>query len=86
MLATHPLYQRKGFGKRLLGYGLDIADRNDAKTYLEASQVGLSLYLGMGWQEISEFEVDLRSYGGERVEVIKCLIRMPREENADNKA
>ena len=75
MLATHPLYQRKGLGKMLLEHGLGFAERDGAKTYLTSSPAGLPLYLILGWKEVGSFEVDLRAHGAEEVMVVKCLVK-----------
>lgn len=39
-LCTHPNYQRKGFASRLLRVGLDKADEEGRRTYIEASPDG----------------------------------------------
>jgi GNAT superfamily N-acetyltransferase len=78
ILATHPGYQRKGLGKRLLEYGCEIADREGAKVYLEASKTGLPLYESLGWEGVGEFDIDLGEFGGEEVQVLKLMVRAPK--------
>jgi hypothetical protein len=65
----------------LLLHGLGFADVDGAQTYLEASQAALPLYLSLGWQEVGSFSIDLRPHGGEVLQVVKCLVRKPREIN-----
>ena len=77
MLVVHPSYQRKGLGRMLLKHGLELADRDCAKTYIEASAVGLGLYLSLGFEKVEEFEIDLRAHGGEILMLVPCLVRQP---------
>jgi hypothetical protein len=61
----------------LLEDGLKLADRDGCKTYIEASAKGLGLYLKYGWKEVGEILVDTRPYGGEKIEITKCMMRDP---------
>lgn len=72
-----PEYQRKGLGGRLLQPILDIADKEQRKTYIEASIKGIGLYKKMGWVEIGEIMIDQRPHGGSGVERTGLLMREP---------
>lgn len=79
-LAVHPSHQRKGLGTLLIKTGLDLADRDRARTYIEASAKGLPLYLKHGWEPVGATVVDMRKYGGggEAVVTETTLIRLPK--------
>ena len=62
----------------LIKAGLDLADRDYAHTYIEASAKGLSLYLRHGWEPVGATTIDMRKYGGTEVVVEKTLIRKPK--------
>ena len=55
--------------------GLSAADAAGAAAYVEASPMGLGLYLKHGWARTGELSVDLGKYGGEGVVVDVCLRR-----------
>ena len=50
----HPDYQRKGLGRMLLEHFLKDADRDNAKSYLQATAKGEGLYLQYGWKYIED--------------------------------
>lgn len=77
ILAVRPEYQRKGLGAMLLEVGLAAADRDGAKTYIEASKKGYHLYLRYGWREFDAIVIDTKPYGGEGPEPTKCMMRDP---------
>ncbi|KAK7418143.1 hypothetical protein QQX98_004118 [Neonectria punicea] len=43
-LVTHPDYQRRGAGSMLVQWGCDLADKNGAEVYVDASKAGVFLY------------------------------------------
>ncbi len=57
--------------------GLAVADELGARTYLESSQAGAPLYLKLGFKQVDDILVDMRPYGGTKVESEKCMIREP---------
>ena len=78
ILAIDPSLQRKGIGSLLIRHGLDGADRDHAKTYVEASPVGLPLYIQFGWKEIDKVVVDVGKLDGKGAATEVCLMREPR--------
>ena len=72
-----PQYQRKGLGSLLISEGLTLADRDGARTYIEASPNGLQLYMKHGWGLIDDILIDMRPYGGSDVASEKILMRAP---------
>jgi GNAT superfamily N-acetyltransferase len=77
VLAVRPEYQRKGLGSMLLEPVLKQADAEGRRTYIEASKMGLGLYLRLGWKEFDELLLDLRPCGGTTVEKTSLMIREP---------
>lgn len=63
LLATHPSHHRRGLGSRILLEGLRCADRDGAKSYIEASRPGVELYKRHGWVQVDEVVVDLAKHG-----------------------
>ena len=61
----------------LIGEGLADADRNNARTYIEASPAGYELYLRHGWKQVDEIVIDIGDYGGRGVATEKLLLREP---------
>lgn len=47
----------------LIAPGLAAADAAHAETYIEATAVGLPLYLRCGWEPVGELRIDLRQFG-----------------------
>ncbi|KAL9629199.1 MAG: hypothetical protein Q9204_005410 [Flavoplaca sp. TL-2023a] len=77
LLIVLPSYQRQGLGTMLIREGLAAADRDNARTYIEASPMGLGLYKKFGWKEIDDIVIDMRPHGGTGIASEKCLMREP---------
>ena len=77
LLAVRPEYQRKGIGSLLLEHGLALADRDCARTYIEASQYGFPLYKKYGWVEFDAIVVDTKPHGGNGLESTMLMWREP---------
>ena len=83
ILCIHPSHQRRNLGTRLLTTGLDLADKEGARVYIEASPQGLGLYKRLGWKVVDEFDIAFKDFGvkGPDAEVVyrhPCLMREPR--------
>lgn len=75
-IATLPEYQGKGCASMLLQSGLEKIDAKGAKTWLEATPQGQSVYAKFGWRVIDEIVFDLEKYGcGEWVQRIAVMER-----------
>ena len=61
----------------LIAEGLADADRDNARTYIEASPAGYGLYLRHGWKHVDEIVIDISKYGGRGVGIEKLLLREP---------
>ena len=77
ILAVSPHHQRKGLGALLIRDGLSLVDKHNARTYIEASPVGLQLYQRHGWKLIDDISIDMTPYGGTGGASEKILMRAP---------
>ena len=78
-MMTLPEYQGQGLASMLLRQGLKEIDAQGRRCYLEATPVGLPIYIHLGWKVVDEIKIDLGAYGipNPYVEVTACLIREP---------
>ncbi|KAJ5198503.1 Acyl-CoA N-acyltransferase, partial [Penicillium cinerascens] len=53
MLGTHPDYRGRGAGSMLIKYGCELADKNGAGAYVDASKAGAPLYAKFGFVDES---------------------------------
>lgn len=80
ILAIHPDYQRMGVGHELLRWGLDLADKEQVPTWIDASPAGYGLYKKFGWEEVSWVKIDPVPWGGRPTpdRGIANMIRQPK--------
>ncbi|KAF8857924.1 hypothetical protein BDZ45DRAFT_674390 [Acephala macrosclerotiorum] len=76
VLCTLPEYHRKGLGSMLLQRFLDNANKANAKTYIQATEMGAGLYPRFGWRDVEEMTV--RTPKGDFV--WRCMMREPNSE------
>lgn len=62
-LCCDPLHQKRGAGTLLVEWGCAEADSLGLRAYVEASPLGLPLYLKFGFKEIEKVQFDLSKYG-----------------------
>ena len=60
----------------------NVPDRERAVTYIEASPIGLGLYLRHGWKACDDLVVDLRPHGGDHVAHLPFMVRQPSVDGA----
>ena len=77
VLAVAPTHQRQGLGGLLIGHGLKFADKDKARTYIEATAAGIGLYKRWGWKEVDEVLLDMRPHGGDDIVSTKLMFREP---------
>jgi hypothetical protein len=74
---VHPTHQRLRLGSQLLSPTLSLADKQNAKCFVQASPAGMGLYRKFEWEDFDSVVFDFSAWGGEK-EVRTCLmIREP---------
>ncbi|KAE8444477.1 hypothetical protein EG329_000461 [Mollisiaceae sp. DMI_Dod_QoI] len=73
VLATVPEYHRKGLGSQLINRFLADADKANAKTYIQATEIGAGLYPKFGWKDIEDMTVNTPK----GPIIWKCMMREP---------
>jgi len=58
VIGTHPDYHRKGLGSKLLERFIQDADRDNARVYLQATEMGAKMYPKYGFKDIEEMAVN----------------------------
>lgn len=74
-LAVHPEQQRRGAGKMLLNWGLEVADRVGLEVYLDTSKAGRGLYEKEGFKLVRGVDFDRKPWGGEGIDWHGCMVR-----------
>ncbi|OJD16943.1 hypothetical protein AJ78_02925 [Emergomyces pasteurianus Ep9510] len=63
LIATSPAFERQGHASRLLKWGIEKADKEKARIFLEATPAGLPLYERLGWRVVDTMHVKLADFG-----------------------
>ncbi|KAL2824990.1 acyl-CoA N-acyltransferase [Aspergillus pseudoustus] len=79
-IATRPDQQGRGVGKALLRWGMERADKQQRRIYLEATTPGFPLYAKMGWESLDKAEIDYTRWGGEGTQVLTLMVRDPQQQ------
>jgi GNAT superfamily N-acetyltransferase len=82
-LATLPEYQGQGVGKTLLRWGMEQADKQQKRIYLEGTTEGLPLYVKSGWATLEKVGIDYRQWGGEGGQELTLMVRDPLPYSSD---
>lgn len=78
-IAVHPSHQRRGVGKLLMKWGINIAKQMRVPVYLEATHEGVPLYKKCGFETLKK-GVLLKSKvtKWEKDVVVPLMVRMPK--------
>lgn len=78
-MATHPKYQRKGVGRLLVQWGINVAEQLGLPIYLESSKGGVPLYEAVGFETLThETLVHKASTTGEKEDMeVPLMVKMP---------
>jgi GNAT superfamily N-acetyltransferase len=71
ILATHPDYQRQGFGSRLCNWGIELAKSRDMYIIVFGSPMGKALYSILGFRELAELPVQVK---GEEEKIVLTMM------------
>jgi ribosomal protein S18 acetylase RimI-like enzyme len=77
-LATDPVYQGRGLGTMLLNQGIELAEAESKRIYLEATEMGHPLYEKLGWRDIDLVSIDFTKWAEERLGINYVMRREPR--------
>ncbi|KAH6645893.1 acyl-CoA N-acyltransferase [Truncatella angustata] len=82
-MAVHPKYQRKGIGRSLTQWGVDIAEQLGLPIYLESTDAAVPLYESVGFQRVThETLVHKAILTGQKEDVVvPIFVRMPSKAN-----
>jgi len=61
VLVERPEWQRRGVGRRMLEWGMRMADEEGVACWIDASPEVTALYRRLGWKEIGETKIE---FGG----------------------
>ncbi|KAL4741642.1 acyl-CoA N-acyltransferase [Aspergillus similis] len=76
-LTTQPEYQGKGVGTALLRWGIEQADQQQRRIYLEATTEGYPVYVKCGWRGVERIKMDYAQWGGEGSQELTLMVRDP---------
>ncbi|KKZ63272.1 hypothetical protein EMCG_00255 [[Emmonsia] crescens] len=78
-VAVHPAHQRRGVGRLLIQWGIDLADQLVLPIYTESSEVGFHLYEHMGFERLAHVSlIHKAEVIGEPEDVeIPLMVKMP---------
>lgn len=60
---AHPEFSGRGAGSKLLGWGVEQADKHGVVMVLESTPAGLSLYKRFGFREADVIKADMKQFG-----------------------
>ncbi|KAK9772228.1 putative N-acetyltransferase domain-containing protein [Seiridium cardinale] len=82
-MATHPDYQRKGIGRLLVQWGIDIAEQLGLPVYLESTEQGAPLYEAVGFEKLAHEKLVYKaSETGQKEDIeVPLMVKMPSKAN-----
>ncbi|EEQ89437.1 uncharacterized protein BDCG_04557 [Blastomyces dermatitidis ER-3] len=90
LIATSPAFERQGHASRLLKWGIEKADAENARIFLEATPAGMPLYERLGWRTVDTIRIKLADYGidaegdGGGYALLHIMIRDPQGKTASD--
>ncbi|KAI4860778.1 acyl-CoA N-acyltransferase [Hypoxylon rubiginosum] len=77
-MAVHPDHQRRGVGRLLMQWGINVAEKLGVPMYLESSEPGLRLYESMGFERLKHVRlVHKEETTGRPDAEVPLMVRMP---------
>jgi GNAT superfamily N-acetyltransferase len=82
-MATHPDYRRKGIGRLLVQWGIDVAEQLGLPIYLESTTSAIPFYESIGFQAVKgESVVHKAEVTGDAEDVeVPVMFKMPSKAN-----
>ncbi|KAI1103791.1 acyl-CoA N-acyltransferase [Jackrogersella minutella] len=78
VIAVDPEQQRRGIGRLLMQWGLNVAEQLDLPIYTESSQAGLALYEGLGFERLTHVRlIHKEEVTGRPDEEVPLMVKMP---------
>lgn len=78
-VATHPDHRRRGVGRSMMKWGMDIADQLGLPIYLESTTGGVPLYQRLGFETLTHVSVIHKAevIGEENDVEVPLMVKMP---------
>lgn len=78
VIAVDPEHQRRGIGRLLMQWGIDIAEKLDLPIYTESSESGLRLYESVGFERLTHVRLIHKEEVTGRPDVeVPLMVKMP---------
>ncbi|TRX89378.1 hypothetical protein FHL15_009676 [Xylaria flabelliformis] len=76
---VHPDHQRRGAGRLLMQWGIDVAEKTGLPIYLESTVPGNSLYEAMGFEQLTHVQIIHKAAitGDPEDTEIPLMVKMP---------
>ncbi|KAI1375064.1 acyl-CoA N-acyltransferase [Hypoxylon crocopeplum] len=82
VIAVHPDHQRRGIGRLLMQWGIDIAEKLQVPLYTESSKPGLRLYKSLGFERLTHVSLIHREeVTGRPDDEVPLMVKMPSTAN-----
>ena len=78
VFAVHPRHQKRGAGRALVQFVVDMADTTGLPVYLEATQSSMPLYKKLGFERIPESVIHRAEVLGTDTDVeVPLMVKQP---------
>ncbi|KAF2801821.1 acyl-CoA N-acyltransferase [Mytilinidion resinicola] len=77
VIAVHPEYQKRGIGRRLMQWGVEVGEQAGLPVYLESSKEGEGLYRSLGFEEVGRVRHRAELIGESEDVEVPLMVRMP---------
>lgn len=85
-MAVHPDHQRRGAGRRLVQWGIDLAEQFNLPIYAESSAAAFRLYQKVGFEKVEDVKLPRSAeiVGAEEDLEVPIVVRMPVKEGKES--
>ncbi|KAF2498219.1 acyl-CoA N-acyltransferase [Lophium mytilinum] len=78
VVAVHPEYQKRGIGRKLMQWGIEVGEQAGLPVYLESSVEGEGLYRSLGFEEVGRVRHRGELVGEAEDVEVPLMVRMPK--------